>query len=59
MKDTIGPLDQEALEYGSMMPEGWQTEDRDERAELESANDKVSYHADNAGGAHGKDTNGN
>ncbi len=41
MKDTIGPLDQEALEYGSMMPEGWQTEDRDERAELESANDAL------------------
>ncbi len=40
VKDTIGPLDQDALECGSMMPEGWQTEtelttDRDER---ESAN---------------------
>ena len=38
MKDTIGPLDQEALEYGSMMPEGWQTEHRDERDERKSAN---------------------
>ena len=28
---------------------------RDVRAYL--SNDKVSYHADNAGGAHGKDTN--
>ena len=43
MKDTIGPLDQEALEYGSMMPEGWQTEDRDERAELESENNEVRH----------------
>lgn len=43
MKDTIGPLDQDALQYGSMMPEGWQAEielttDRDER---ESANDQA------------------
>ena len=26
-------------------------------AAKKAANDKVSYHADNAGGAHGKDTN--
>ena len=43
VKDTIGPLDQDALQYGSMMPEGWQAEielttDRDER---ESANDQA------------------
>lgn len=40
MKDTVGPLDQDALQYGSMMPEGWQAKiehpaDRDGR---ESAN---------------------
>lgn len=47
MTDTIGPLDQDALQYGSMMPEGWQdqiepTADRDER---ESANVRVSESA--------------
>ncbi len=31
--------------------------DRLLRLEAKPANDKVSYHADNAGGAHGKDTN--
>lgn len=44
VKDTIGPLDQDALQHGSMMPDGWQAEieppnDRDER---ESANDPSS-----------------
>ena len=29
---------------------------REELAEFVSANNKMSYHADNAGGAHGKDT---
>lgn len=29
-----------------------------ERRLARRSNDKVSYHADNAGGAHGKDTNG-
>ena len=48
MTDTIGPLDQDALQYGSMMPEGWQdqiepTADRDER---ESANIPSSATAD-------------
>ena len=43
VKDTIGPLDQDALQHGSMMPDGWQAEieppnDRDER---ESANEKA------------------
>lgn len=43
VKDTIGPLDQDALQHGSMMPDGWQAEieppnDRDER---ESANDQA------------------
>ena len=31
--------------------------DAESRA-MKSPNDKVSYHADNAGGAHGKDKNG-
>lgn len=55
VKDTIGPLDQDALQYGSMMPEGWQAEielttDRDER---ESANDKRSDGSEPFAAAHG------
>lgn len=57
VKDTIGPLDQDALQHGSMMPDGWQAEieppnDRDER---ESANDALCRPAGSGRGAQGNE----